>query len=315
MDFTARAGELSRRSLSTLQINVGKLCNQACLHCHVEAGPKRTEMMDGRTATRLMELMAADARHIGTVDITGGAPEMNAHFRPLVLHARKLGIGVIDRCNLTVLHLDGQHDTVAFLAANQVEVSASLPCYSSSNVEKQRGKGVFAQSIRALQHLNAHGYGRDPALVLHLVYNPGGAFLPPAQPGLEADYKRRLSQDFGVVFNRLLTITNMPIKRFRKDLEWSGGLNQYMRLLGDNFNADTVPNLMCRDQISVSWDGRLFDCDFNQMLEIPVPGAMRTIWDVESLLSLNKETIAVADHCFGCTAGAGSSCGGALAAK
>jgi len=312
-DFTERVGLLTRRSLATLQINVGKLCNQACVHCHVEAGPKRTEVMNLRTAQRLMELMTSDREHLGCVDITGGAPELNPHFRGLVTHARSLGLRVIDRCNLTVLLLEGQEDTVDFLADHGVEVSASLPCYSQENVESQRGKGVFGRSVEGLRRLNRRGYGVEgTGLVLNLVYNPGGAFLPPSQQALQEDYKRRLYADLGVSFNQLHTLTNMPIRRFRRNLVRRGQLDTYMQLLNDNFNESTVAEVMCRDQVSVSWDGQLFDCDFNQMLEIPVPGSKKSVWDVQSLVQLNQQPIAVDNHCFGCTAGTGSSCGGSL---
>jgi len=306
-------GPIDRVRLSTLQINVGKRCNQACLHCHVNAGPKRTEMMDAATSERLIHLM--DTEGLETVDITGGAPELNPHFRDLVRAARSRGLHVIDRCNLTVLCEPGQEDTAQFLADHDVEVVASLPCYSEKNVDSQRGRGVFGRSIQALQHLNTLGYGTNPDRVLNLVYNPGGAFLPPAQASLEADYKRRLQDDFGIVFNHLFTLTNMPIARFLEDLNRSGQHSTYMQTLLDAFNPQTVSGLMCREQISVSWDGRLFDCDFNQMLELPTPGKHRTIWDVESLNELCGKHIATAAHCFGCTAGAGSSCGGSLAAS
>ncbi len=303
--------DLLRTGLQTLQINVGKLCNQACLHCHVEAGPKRTEIMTSATVDRLLELLDLPNR-VRAVDITGGAPEMNPDFRRLVVECRQRGLTVIDRCNLTVLLIEGQEDTAEFLAAQGVEVVASLPCYSEANVDKQRGKGVFGQSIEALRRLNALGYGKPGSgLVLNLVYNPVGPFLPPAQESLQADYHQRLYDDFGIVFNELFTITNMPIARFRYDLERAGALQGYMETLVNAFNPATVDGVMCRDQVSVSWDGRLFDCDFNQMLEIPAPAA-RTIFDVTSLDDLVGARIEVADHCLGCTAGAGSSCGGAL---
>jgi radical SAM/Cys-rich protein len=311
--FASMAGPLARRSLTTLQLNLGKLCNQACLHCHVEAGPKRTEQMTEQTADRIVALMRQGREHIDTVDLTGGAPELNGSFRRLVREARSLGFTVIDRCNLTVLLLEGQEDTVSFLAGERVDVTASLPCYSPKNVEKQRGRGVFGQSIEALQRLNEVGYGKPgTGLVLNLVYNPGGAFLPPDQGTLEATYKQRLRDDFGVHFNQLFTLTNMPIKRFRDDLNRAGRLNDYLGLLHDNFNHATVGDVMCRDQISISWDGRLYDCDFNQMLDLEVEGSQRTIWDVQSLDELVNQPIVVASHCYGCTAGAGSSCGGSL---
>jgi radical SAM/Cys-rich protein len=303
---------LLRTQATTLQVNVGKVCNQACLHCHVEAGPKRTEAMPADVAQRIIELMDS-SEALQTVDITGGAPELNEHFRRMVDAAWRRGLTVIDRCNLTVMSEPGQEDLAQFLAARGVNIVASLPCYTQSNVDKQRGKGVFGRSIDALRRLNELGYGRPGmGLVLDLVYNPVGAFLPPAQQALERDYKERLLADFGVEFNRLLTITNMPIKRFAEQLHREGKTAEYMGLLVDNFNPTTVDGLMCRDMLSVGWDGRLFDCDFNQMLEIDLGAKVPTVWDLESLDDLTGLAIATASHCFGCTAGAGSSCGGAL---
>jgi radical SAM/Cys-rich protein len=309
-----RAAPLSRRRLTTLQVNLGKLCNQKCRHCHVEAGPQRTEQMTRATAVRVVELMElAGSEDLALLDITGGAPELNANFRFLVERARARGLRVIDRCNLTVLFEAGQEDTAVFLRDNQVDIVASLPCYSRENVEKQRGEGVFAKSIKALQILNELGYGQaDSERSLDLVYNPVGPSLPPAQAELEAEYKERLGEDFGIVFNGLYTITNMPIKRFLYDLKHSAQLDDYMNLLVDNFNPDNAEDVMCRDLISIGWQGELSDCDFNQMLDIPVPRAGRTIWEIESLEDFSQGSIAVADHCFGCTAGAGSSCGGQL---
>jgi len=304
---------LTRLPLEILQVNVGKLCNQACHHCHVDAGPKRTEIMGARTATRVIELMQG-APNLHTVDITGGAPELNAQFRHLVEAARAAGKNVIDRCNLTVLFEPEQQDTAAFLAAHGVTVIASLPCYSKANVEKQRGLGVFDKSIEALRTLNALGYGRPGSgLELHLVYNPVGAYLPPAQATLEADYKRELHAHFGIVFNHLYTITNMPISRFLHMLQREGGYADYMQKLLDAFNPQAALGVMCRNLVSVSWDGVLYDCDFNQMLELPLAHERRTIWDIEHLAEIEREPIAFDSHCFGCTAGAGSSCGGALA--
>jgi len=320
-DFAGRLkhegfGPLNGVPITTLQINVGKLCNQACHHCHVEAGPKRTERMTARTADRLVELIDS-TNTVQVVDITGGAPELNANFRPLVRAARARGIHVIDRCNLTVLFEPGQEDTAQFLADHSVEVVASLPCYSLENVDKQRGHGVFDKSIRALQQLNALGYGdADGPLVLNLVYNPLGAFLPPPQGSLEQAYKDKLKEHFGIRFNQLFTITNMPIKRFAEQLVRNGEVEGYMNLLVNSFNPTTVDGLMCRSQISIGWDGRVFDCDFNQMLEIPLANdglcSRPTIFDVQSLADLASRPIATEGHCFGCTAGAGSSCGGAL---
>jgi len=304
---------LTRLPLEILQVNVGKLCNQACHHCHVDAGPKRTEIMDARTATRVIELMHG-APSVHTVDITGGAPELNAQFRRLVEAARAAGKSVIDRCNLTVLFEPGQQDTAAFLAAHGVTVIASLPCYSKANVEKQRGLGVFDKSIEALRTLNALGYGQPGSgLELHLVYNPVGAYLPPAQAMLEADYKRELHVHFGIVFNHLYTITNMPISRFLHMLQREGGYAEYMQNLLDAFNPQAALGVMCRNLVSVSWDGVLYDCDFNQMLELPLAHQRRTLWDIEHLAEIEREPIAFGRHCYGCTAGAGSSCGGALA--
>ena len=261
-------GALVREETKTLQINVGKLCNQACHHCHVEAGPKRTEIMTAEVAQRTLTLLAASPT-IETVDITGGAPELNPNFRRFVTEARALGVHVIDRCNLTVLLERGMEDLAEFLAKHQVEVVASLPCYTAENVDKQRGRGVFDKSIRALQLLNTLGYGLpDSKLQLNLVYNPLGAFLPPPQEKLEADYKQQLRSHFDIEFHRLFTVTNMPIKRFADFLYQSGKYESYMGLLVNHFNRQTVPNLMCRSLVSVGWDGGLYDCDFNQMLEI-----------------------------------------------
>ena len=303
---------LTRTPLKTLQINLGKLCNQACHHCHVEAGPKRTEMMNAKTVARLLELMAA-APGLETIDITGGAPELNPHFRDLVRGARTLGLRVIDRCNLTVLFEPGQEDTAEFLQLNHIVMIASLPCYLGENVEKQRGLGVFDKSIAALRKLNALGYAMpDSGLQLDLVYNPLGPHLPPPQAGLEQDYKRELRTRYGVEFNRLYTITNMPIKRFLHDLQRSHQYDNYMDLLISAFNPDAALGVMCRDLVSVGWDGQIYDCDFNQMLDMPLGGKTRTIWDIKNLEDINGEAIAFDQHCFGCTAGAGSSCGGAL---
>jgi len=303
--------DLRRFEVTTLQINVGKLCNQACHHCHVEAGPKRTEIMPAEVAERILDLLAASSS-IQTVGITGGAPELNSNFKRLVLVARALGRHVIDRCNLTVFFEPGCEDVPEFLAPNRVEITASLPCYTAENVDKQRGKGVFDKSIRALQLLNDLGYGKpDSELALNLVYNPLGAFLPPDEQKLEADYKKQLLDRFGIEFNRLFTITNMPIKRFAEFLVSNGQLETYMSLLVNHFNRATVNRLMCRSLVSVGWDGKLYDCDFNQMLDLETPGG-KTIWDIDSFSALASQKIATGGHCFGCTAGAGSSCGGSL---
>ncbi len=303
---------LNRTQTTTLQVNVGKVCNQACHHCHVEAGPKRAEDMPVEVAQRILELIDSSSG-LDTVDITGGAPELNGQFRRIVDDAWRRGLAVIDRCNLTVLSEPGQEDLAQFLAARGVTVVASLPCYSEANVDKQRGKGVFGRSIDALQRLNEVGYGRPGmGLQLDLVYNPVGAFLPPAQEGLERDYKQRLRAEFGVEFNRLLTITNMPIKRFAEQLDREGRTAEYTALLVNHFNPATVDALMCRSLLSVGWDGQLYDCDFNQMLQLGLGARRQTVWDLESLDGLTDKPIATGAHCFGCTAGAGSSCGGAL---
>jgi radical SAM/Cys-rich protein len=303
---------LRRARVTTLQLNIGLRCNLACHHCHVESGPKRSERLDRRGVERILEVLERNP-DVLTLDITGGAPEMHPDFRDLVRGARRLGRRVIDRCNLTILFEPGQQDTAGFLADQGVEVVASLPCYSLENVEKQRGRGVFDASIEALRELNAQGYARpDSGLRLDLVYNPVGAFLPPCQAQLEADYRERLGNEFGIVFDRLLTITNMPIKRFAHELHRDGEYEAYMALLVNHFNPANVPDLMCRHLVSVAHDGTLYDCDFNQALELLPPGPRRTIFDVEDLGELANASIATAEHCFGCTSGAGSSCGGAL---
>ncbi len=310
-DFPA----LTRRRLSTLQINVGYRCNQSCLHCHVNAGPTRTEEMDGAVADLVLEV--AEAREVETLDITGGAPELNAHFRRLVVGARALGAKVIDRCNLTVLFEPGQEDTAEFLAMHDVEITASLPCYSLDNVDRQRGAGVFDKSVAALQKLNALGYGRAGSpLVLNLVYNPQGPSLPPPQAQLEADYKRELGEHFGIEFNALFALANMPIQRFGSTLISKGQFQPYMKLLKDSYVADNLDTVMCASLVSVDWQGWLYDCDFNQMLGIPLGLAGKPRTHLRDLLSHDPAggRIRVADHCYGCTAGQGSSCGGALKA-
>src|SRR6266446_5245577 len=306
-------GALNRRMPRTLQVNVGKLCNQSCHHCHVDAGPKRTERMQQSTAERVVALLAAN-KTIDTVDITGGAPELNENFRYLVASARAMGKRVIVRCNLTVIFSEGMADLPAFYRDNQVELVCSLPCYTESNVDKQRGRGVFNGSIEALKLLNRVGYGVGSGLTLNLVYNPVGAFLPPRQAELEAKYKEELGLQFGIRFDHLLTIANMPINRFSDQLRREGKSAEYMGLLVNHFNPATVDGLMCRDLVSVGWEGTLYDCDFNQMLEMPFErnGAPLRIEDLESLQTLNGWRIATGAHCFGCTAGAGSGCSGAL---
>ena len=305
--------DLSRHAIDTLQVNIGKRCNQACRHCHVESSPIRTENMDFRTIARLLSLLR-EAPDVQMVDITGGAPELNPNFRFFVSEIRAMGKGVMDRCNLTVLSEPGQQDTAEFLAHHGVLITASLPCYTIGNVDKQRGRGVFDKSVAALQMLNGLGYGKPGSgLVLNLVYNPVGPHLPPAQAALEADYKRELKANLGIEFNALFTITNMPIKRFLDDLIRQERLSEYMTLLADQFNPAAAEGVMCRNLISIGWDGQIYDCDFNQMLDIPVSRHPKTIWEITSLAALQHDPIALDDHCYGCTAGAGSSCGGSLA--
>jgi radical SAM/Cys-rich protein len=306
--------ELRRGRTEILQINVGKLCNLTCHHCHVNAGPKRREIMTRATIDRVLEWLART--DIPTVDITGGAPEMIPDFRYLVERVKALTPArqVMDRCNLTILLEPGHEDLAAFLARFDVEIVASLPCYSAKNVNEQRGEGVFDASIRALQLLNGLGYGIDGRRRLHLVYNPNGAFLPGAQAELEADYKRELKEHFGIVFNRLYTITNMPIARFASYLHHHGRFDDYMNLLLSSFNAPIVKGLMCRNTLSVGWQGEVYDCDFNQMLDLQWWNSRPLyLWDLAPA-QLEGRSILTGDHCFGCTAGAGSSCGGALAA-
>jgi radical SAM/Cys-rich protein len=308
-DFPA----LRREQLQTLQVNMGYRCNQSCLHCHVNAGPKRTEMMDARTVNALIAFMDSEA--IATLDLTGGAPELNPHFRRLVQAARARGVAVIDRCNLTVLFEPGQADTVDFLAANQVKVVASLPCYLKDNVDSQRGDGTFENSMAALRLLNEAGYGKpNTGLMLDLVYNPQGASLPPPQQALEADYKQHLQDEFGVVFNRLLTLTNMPIKRFGSTLVSRGEFDAYMQLLKRSHQDSNLQSVMCRSLVSIDWRGYVYDCDFNQMLDMPLHynGSKRVHVSALQGRSLDGCNIQVADHCYACTAGQGSSCGGAL---
>lgn len=310
---------IRRTQLTTLQVNLGYRCNQTCLHCHVNAGPTRKEMMDEATLALIPEVLKA--RGITTLDLTGGAPELNEGFRQLVIEATSLGVKVIDRCNLTILFEPGQDDLAEFLAKYRVEVVASMPCYSLENVDRQRGEGVFDKSIAALQKLNALGYGREGSgLTLHLVYNPQGAALPPAQGPLQADYKRELFDHFGIVFNELFTVTNMPIKRFGSTLISKGTFHDYMRLLKDNYASANLANVMCKNLISVGWQGFLFDCDFNQQLDLALPSDPAAApWKTGQfhLRDLLQEDpagrkIRIADHCYGCTAGQGSSCGGAL---
>ncbi len=298
-----------RASLETLQVNLGYLCNLSCVHCHVNAGPHRTEQMDRETIDALLALLDRAAIH--TLDLTGGAPELNPHFRYLVREARALDVHVIDRCNLTVLLEPGQEDLGDFLAEQQVEICASLPCYVQENVEAQRGKGVYDASIQALQQLNALGYGAER--ILNLAYNPVGPVLSPPQEALEAEYRRELKDRFGIRFNHLMTITNMPISRFGSVLLAQGQYTEYMHLLRENFSQSNMETLMCRRLLSVDWQGFLYDCDFNQMLDLPLLASdrRRHIRDLLSTLTLD-EPIITGEHCYGCAAGQGSSCGGAL---
>lgn len=308
-DFPA----IRRRRTETLQVNLGYKCNQSCLHCHVNAGPTRTELMSRETILDVIAYLQSAG--IGTLDVTGGAPELNPHFRMMVETARQLGIRVIDRCNLTILFEPGQETLAQFLAGQQVEITASLPCYSADNVDRQRGKGVFDTSIRALQLLNGLGYGQPgSALKLNLVYNPQGPVLPPAQPQLERNYKKRLADDHGIVFNELYVITNMPIQRFGSTLVSKGQFNNYMNLLKGAYQPANLESVMCRTQLSVDWQGHVHDCDFNQMLDLPLAWKHRPRTHLRDLIGtdLAGNPIVVRDHCYGCTAGQGSSCGGAL---
>ncbi|MBI3149731.1 MAG: arsenosugar biosynthesis radical SAM protein ArsS [Betaproteobacteria bacterium] len=305
---------LERRRPTTLQVNLGYRCNQSCLHCHVNAGPTRKEMMDEVNLALIIPVLSA--RHMQTLDLTGGAPELHPLFRDLVSEARRVGVKVIDRCNLTVLREPGQEDLGAFLAAGGIEIVASLPCYTAENVDRQRGDGVFEKSIAALRELNALGYGQaGSGLTLNLAYNPQGPRLPGAQSALEADYRRELRQHFSIEFNTLLTLTNMPIQRFGSMLLSRGEFNAYLELLRDNFVAENLENVMCRTLISVDWQGHLYDCDFNQQLGLPLGEEGTPRLHLRDLLGgdVTGKSIRVADHCFGCTAGQGSSCGGALA--
>ncbi len=304
---------IARARLETLQANLGYRCNQACLHCHVNASPKRTEMMDAATAALVIDFLEASGAV--ALDLTGGAPEMNPHFRELVRAARKLGAKVIDRCNLTILEEPGHENLADFLAGQGVEIVASLPCYLEDNVDRQRGEGVFAASLGALRRLNQLGYGRpDSGLLLNLVYNPQGASLPPPQAELEAAYRRELEQRYGIVFNRLYALANMPIRRFGSTLVTEGRFEAYMDLLRSAHNPENLERVMCRSLVSIDWQGYVYDCDFNQMLGLPLGaiGKPRVHLSELSGFAWEARPIAVAGHCHGCTAGAGSGCGGAL---
>ena len=304
---------LRRKRLQTLQVNLGYLCNQSCTHCHVNAGPNRTEVMTSDTVDAVIDFL--DESRVKRLDLTGGAPELNPYFRRLVIAARELNVEVIDRCNLTVLLESGQEDLAEFLAGQEVEIVASLPCYSEENVNSQRGKGVFHDSIIALRQLNRLGYGEaNSGLQLNLMYNPTGPFLPPSQRTLEVEYRQHLDDQYGVHFNQLFTLVNMPIQRFGSTLVSKGEFEDYMTLLRGNFSSENLSKVMCRELISVDWQGLVYDCDFNQMLGLPllIDGNKRPhIRDVRPV-NLEDQPIGVADHCYGCTAGSGSSCGGEL---
>ena len=304
---------LRRGRLDTLQVNVGYRCNQSCVHCHVNAGPNRSEEMSAEVIDVVLAFLAK--RRVATLDITGGAPELNPHFRRLVRAARDMGVRVLDRCNLTVLEVPGQQDLADFLAGERVEIVASLPCYLEDNVDRQRGTGVFEASIRGLKRLNALGYGREHSgLVLDLVYNPQGPALPPPQAALEADYRRVLGERHGIAFNRLYTLANMPIQRFGAILIARGEFDRYLDLLRQAHVDANLGHVMCRNLVSVDWQGHVYDCDFNQMLDLPLGHGgcerprLADLMDAE----LEGRPIRGAGHCYGCTAGQGSSCGGAL---
>ncbi len=308
-DFPA----LQRSNLDTLQVNLGYICNQSCKHCHVNAGPKRTEIMSLENINAILTFIKNN--HIQKLDLTGGAPELNPHFRYLISEARALNVDVIDRCNLTILSEEGQSGLAQFLAENNVEIVASLPCYSMENVDQQRGKGVFDRSITGLQSLNALGYGKSSShLILNLMYNPMGAFLPPAQAALEQEYRLKLRKDFDIEFSHLFTLTNMPIMRFGSTLISKGEFNQYMDLLKSSHSDNNLQTVMCKNLISIDWQGYLYDCDFNQMLDMPSQFSADNKTHISELNINQFQTtpIQIGDHCYGCTAGSGSSCGGAL---
>ena len=310
IDFPA----ISRRPLTTLQVNLGYLCNIACLHCHVNAGPTRKELMDAQNIDLLIEFL--QRRGIASLDLTGGSPEMNPHFRRLVASARAMDVRVMDRLNATIVEEPGYEDLPEFFVRHQVELIASMPCYLEENVDKQRGSGVFQSSIRVFQKLNALGYGKPGSgLALNLVYNPLGPTLPPAQLGLQNDYKRMLGERYGIVFNELYVITNMPIQRFGSTLISRGQFDDYMKLLRGSYRPENLESVMCRDLVSVDWQGYVHDCDFNQMLGLPLGGNGGARVHLSELLDIDLagRSIRVAGHCYGCTAGQGSSCGGALA--
>jgi radical SAM/Cys-rich protein len=304
---------IKRAALEILQVNLGYLCNLSCTHCHVNAGPKRTELMDKATVELILEFIRRENIH--TLDLTGGAPEMNPHFKYLVEQARRMDVTVIDRCNLVILQEPGYEELAAFLADNQVEIVASLPCYLEDNVDKQRGKGTFNASIAALKQLNGLGYGQvDSLLQLNLVFNPQDNNLPPDQGALEKAYKQHLFDEYGIVFNRLYAMANLPIQRFGSMLISKGLFADYLQLLKDNYRQENLPGVMCRNTISIDWQGFIYDCDFNQMLNLPLGAGLSHKTHLSDLQShaLTGSTIAVRQHCYGCTAGQGSSCGGAI---
>jgi radical SAM/Cys-rich protein len=304
---------IHRRCLQTLQVNLGYKCNQSCVHCHVNAGPSRTEQMSRNTIEEVLAFLGAS--RVPTLDVTGGAPELNPHFRVLVARARSFGVHVMDRCNLTILEQPGQEDLAEFLTDQRVEIVASLPCYLEDNVDRQRGKGVFEASIKSLQRLNALGYGKPAgALELNLVYNPQGPVLPPAQAALERDYREHLGEVYGVTFNRLFVLTNMPIQRFGSTLISRGQFEEYLALLKNAYEPHNLESVMCRSLLSIDWRGYAYDCDFNQMLDLPLAWHGRARTHIRDLgkADLAGNAIVVKDHCYGCTAGQGSSCGGAL---
>lgn len=306
----AQGLSLQHERPSELQINLGKLCNLACHHCHVDAGPKRTEIMSWDVMEKILEW--AERAQIKRVDLTGGAPELNPDFRKFCDRLLSLGVQITSRCNITVLYEPGQQDLAQWYAERKIRLVCSLPCYTEDNVDAQRGKGVFDKSIAGLQLLNSLGYGIDSSLPLDLVYNPVGAFLPPEQMGLEQDYRQMLAENFDIQFSTLMAITNIPINRFAHALQRDNELDDYQHLLVTNFNADTVEQLMCKQLINLDWEGRTFDCDFNQMLDIPLAGGAETyLWNL-NIDEVQGKPIATNRHCFGCTAGAGSSCGGTL---
>lgn len=326
--FPTNFPPLIRGALQVLQVNLGYKCNLSCTHCHVNAGPKRTEMMTADVASTVMDYLERSGASV--LDLTGGAPELNPEFKDMVVKARESGVEVIDRCNLTILEEPGQEELADFLAEQAVTVVASLPCYSEKNVREQRGDGVFESSVRGLKKLNELGYGRKDELQLNLVYNPNGAFLPPSQAALEKDYKRILKAEFGIEFNNLFAIANMPIKRFGATLLAKNNYQGYMSLLKDNFHEGNLDTLMCKTTLSIDWQGFIYDCDFNQMLDMPIETSheanslgdnvrviqtdkRRThISDLLKIGSLEGQSIKIGEHCYGCTAGQGSSCGGAL---